>query len=260
MKLRLLLLVGSFTCVAVVWLLGQQTTQRLRSELTLAQDTTTELARLQAEHAKLLAAQPSAAEWEELHRTSALVTQLQRSIAARSSPEPCPAPAVAASPLAQSGQWVPAAEWQCRGRATSAHALETVFWAAARGEVTILRDAVVLAPDAHAKAKLLLATLPAAARATYPTPDDLAALFTARDAFFESVQLVHHLQRDPDHATDILLAQTADGKTKELTLVSYRNQSGQWRIIMPGAAIDRITAELTGVPRSAKPDAEPPRL
>ena len=63
----------------------------------------------------------------------------------------------------------------------------------------------------------------------------------------------------PDRATDTLLVQMADGKTRQVTLSLHRSGS-DWRLVMPGAAIDKIATELAGTPSPVAHDAEPPHI
>lgn len=66
--------------IGTAWLLQRQTSAALRTELELLRDENREIARLRAEHQKLIAAQPGAAEVERLRADRAALIRLRAEI------------------------------------------------------------------------------------------------------------------------------------------------------------------------------------
>ncbi len=238
--------------------LGWRTRQELLLRRTAALETQREHESLKSEHARLLAQAPSPSEIESLRRAGAEAARLRTTLASRSEKTQ----AVTANPtsprLVDGTDWVPGTQWRNRGNASPADAVETTFWAAANGDLSVLRNMLELSPGARAKATEVLARLPAEARARYASPEDLAALFTARDAFFQGAQLVYNQLLDDDHALAAMIVKAADGKSREVS-VSLHRVDDAWRLVMPAAAMEKIAAELAGGRTGTKPDVAPPR-
>ena len=258
MKRRLAACLFVLAAMAVGGGLELQATARLNRERDAALRDHRQLAALRTEHERLARAQLSPAARDALLRDAAEANRLRHEIATRT---PAAAPAAADSPPAAGDTWVTAAAWQNRGRATPTAALETGLWAAANADVRLLRDTMELAPDARAALQALLAGLDrhhASAPAAYATPEDLAALFTARDAQAESMRVVWSRSPDPDHAIEAVLLKTADGKTKETAVSLHRTDDG-WHLVLPFAYAKKISDELAGRPTAALVDRAPPQ-
>lgn len=233
---------------------------RTQQNLLLQRDTALETQRtratLAAENARLSASLPSAAEWDVLLAAAEEAARLRRSAPPTDTPTP-PDPTPFSS-LSDPSAWSASPGWINRGASTSAAAVETTLWAAANAELSVLRDLIELTPEARAQAEAILARLSPEARARYAGPEDLAALFTARDALFEGAQLVYNQSIDADHSQAALIARTADGKSKEIS-VNLHRVNDMWRLVMPVTAMNRIAAELSGTTARLKPDVATPR-
>ena len=147
--------------VAVGWGLETKTESRLRREHADALHENRRLAQLRAEHKQLIAAQPSAAAWDKLLRDAAEAAQLRKPIATSAKAETSVTVDAVSEPAppALSNTWMTVTELKNRGRATPADAMETVFWAATNGDVSVIRDTIELAPDSRAALLAILARL-----------------------------------------------------------------------------------------------------
>lgn len=252
----LLCIAGVATAVGLG--LGWRNRQELLARRDLALQNQREHQSLQREHDRLAANAPSDDELDALRALGAEGTRLRAAISARPETKAETATNPASPKLADGTDWTKAAQWRNRGNATVADAVETSFWAAANGELSVLRDTIELSPGARAKADDILTRLPAEARARYSTPEDLAALFTARDAFFQGAQLVYHQRVDDDHAQVAMIVKADNGRDKEISLALHRIDDA-WRLVMPADAMNRIAAELSGNRSTLKTDVPPPR-
>ncbi|HVU24760.1 MAG TPA: hypothetical protein VHE13_11610 [Opitutus sp.] len=261
MRPKILLLAIAAAAVLAGWLLERLESRRLQAELDLLQPSRRELAQLQGEHERLLAAQPTAARLAALQATDAERERLLRVIDARKA-----APTTAPFSL---GEWMPSATWENRGRATPRAALETVLWAAAGGDVATLAAALELDDATRAKADELLARLPPDARGDYRTPEALVAGVTTRNIPTSSAQVAWLHETDADHATVGVLFPNLDPsgpaadevpvdgagdrpppmlKAKpivRLVTLTLHRLGSDWRLVVAAPAIDRMARELT---------------
>jgi hypothetical protein len=260
MRTKILLVAFSLAAVLAGWLVEHLHAQQLNAELALLQDSRRELSRLQAEHRRLLAAQPASDRLAALRLANSEHDRLLREIdarktAARSNPFPL-------------GEWMPASTWENRGRATPRAAIETVLWAAAGGDLAALENAFELDDATRAQADALIARLPPGARNDYRTPESLIAGLATRNIPPSSAQLAWLHETDADHAIVGVLfpnldapaadEAVADGppgvpppmlKTKpivRLVTLNLHRTGSDWRLVVPSSAIDRMSRELTG--------------
>lgn len=174
------LLLGLAVVAGAGWLLQRQSAAQLRDELALLRDDSHRLAHLRAENAKLLAAQPPAAELERLRSDHAAVMQLRseierlrRGIDERERRLAQPAPASTAAPDADKSrgpQVLAAANLKDAGTATPMAALETLLWAARSGNVDALSKMMLFDVRATAQVQAMFDALPAAERQNHGTP------------------------------------------------------------------------------------------
>jgi hypothetical protein len=119
------------------------------------------------------------------------------------------------------------------GQATPAAAFQTAIWAALQGQDERLAGLIMLSRAAGDAAAALLASLPEADRARYPTPEKIAALFfadlaTARTA----AQFTTAFESDPTIATI-----TVTGLSDDPEKVSMQLGPQGWQIkVTPGFA------------------------
>jgi hypothetical protein len=130
------------------------------------------------------------------------------------------------------------------GRATPGNAFQTLIWAAMKGRDEAMALSVSVTGRAREKAETLLADLPAEARAKYPTPEKLAALFFANGILQElqSFEVLDHALVDASHAK---LAVRFPGERKDASVLMELAPDG-WRVVISEKQIDQIRARLTG--------------
>ncbi|HWA09438.1 MAG TPA: hypothetical protein VG838_08325 [Opitutaceae bacterium] len=255
MKPSHLFIIFLSAAAGIWWAAERNTTARLRLQLEVLHRDTAELMRLRQERERLLRLQPPD---DELDR-------LRREIAARSQPRADKPDERAATNdhSLQRGIWTAPAEWKNCGRDTPESALETTFWAAAGGELGVLKDVFEFDDAARAKAESILAGLPESSRVTYATPEDLLALVAARDIPLDDVQWFACTQHDPDTVTDSIVLRDAEGKTQQAHLTFHRGDTG-WRLVVPDNAVEGMVRAITGasppqVMESKGADVRPPQ-
>jgi hypothetical protein len=130
------------------------------------------------------------------------------------------------------------------GHATPGAAMQTLVWAALKGDDEAMARTVALSGAVREKAEALLARLPEEARAKYSPPEKLAGLFFARMILkeVEAFQITGVTMNDAQHATVRL---RFPGQTKEPALPFERSETG-WRVTIVAKQIDLIEAQLTG--------------
>jgi hypothetical protein len=243
MKLSRTLIIGLSLVAGVWWGLERNRAALLRAQIEARRGEQGELARLRAEHERLLRAQPSAEELDRLARGvwTREAAAVESGVARGASP--------AETRALRPGVWAAAAEWKNCGRATPEAAVETTLWAAAGGELGALKEAFAFDEDTRARAEKILAGLPGVVRRQYATPEALLALFVARDVPQDSMRVVTRQQHDDDNATVYVRVKDAEGKTRPIYL-TLRRDDGGWRLLVPAQAVENIARELAGAPGS----------
>lgn len=131
--------------------------------------------------------------------------------------------------------------FQNRGQATPSAALETLVWAALRGDETTLADLTTLNSATRAKAEALIAQLPAQDRAKW-TPEKLGQLwFTGLFTEMSAFQIVGETTVAADEAVVRLRLANRDGEEK----LGLRLTPNGWKVLAPGAAFDQLQRKLS---------------
>ena len=133
------------------------------------------------------------------------------------------------------------------GRGTPGAAVQTLIWAVLQAEERALVASLALASDAREEALQLLAHLPDSARATYPTPENLAALMVTNEILrVDAVQIVDTTPVDAQHViVNVRLAGT-DGTEKIPTELG----ADGWKVTVPKKMI-------LGLEKRLNPSAPP---
>ena len=261
--MRTLLFFGSLVGLAVTWALHQMATIDLRAQLDVTHQSIAEVAELKRERDRLL----------RLHREAHDRVRSEDAAAAPARPpqevvHESLEPRSAISTLT-AGEWLPIREWKNRGQATVTATVETALWAAAGGDVEILKDLLQLDDSVRAKADAVLAHLPEASRAMYPSAEHLIAAFTTKSVPLGDVQLVWHHQPGPDDAVACVFVKNAEANLASAsttplpealpskvppmaqpnhktiaTYLSLRRTEDRWRLVVPLTAIEKIAKEL----------------
>lgn len=131
--------------------------------------------------------------------------------------------------------------FQNRGRATPSAALETLVWAALRGDETMLADVTTLNSATRAKAEALIAQLPAEDRAKW-TPEKLGQLwFSGLFTEMLALQISGETTVAPDEA--IVRLRLANQHDEEK--LALRLTPNGWKVLAPGAAVDHLQSKLS---------------
>lgn len=131
------------------------------------------------------------------------------------------------------------------GRATPEAAFQTLIWAAMKGRDPEMAACLALDPAARAKAESLLGTLPAEARASYGTPEQLVGLVLAQGVLDSTaLQFVRRPVDDGDHVTLAVLIR-ANGRESETKIPMVSSSEG-WRMNISEKQIDVIRSRLAG--------------
>lgn len=130
--------------------------------------------------------------------------------------------------------------FQNRGRATPSAALETLVWAALKGDEATLADLTTLNSATRAKAEAFIAQLPAEDRAHW-TPEKLGQLwFSGLFTELSAVQIVGETTVAADEA--IVRLRLANRSDEEK--LSIRRTPRGWKVLAPGAAVDHLERKL----------------
>lgn len=132
--------------------------------------------------------------------------------------------------------------FQNAGRATPVAALQTVVWAALKGDDAALVAGLTVTDAARAKAAEFLAGLPEEVRRKYPTAESLGALvLTGEIVDAAAVQVVGCAFTDSQHAVlDLRVLQAAD---QALRIPMELGADG-WRIVVSDRAIDTLKKRM----------------
>lgn len=127
------------------------------------------------------------------------------------------------------------------GRDTPAHAVQTLVWAALKGDEPAVETALVLDPRAARRADALLAGLPEPTRVEQ-SPERLAALwFEGTVVDVPAAQIVSTTRLDADHATVVVRGGIADTSTWSLV-----RDDGGWVVVVPQHALEVIQKQVRG--------------
>jgi len=207
-----------------------------------------ELARLQGENRRLKAEQLSEDEQErlELRRTEAeslraRLLELQKRSARASS---------------TTAQEVPARDWIYAGRADPRAAIESVLWAASRGDVDHLAELLGFAPEVRPQVEAMFAQLPAASREEYGSPEKVVATLLAGNfpKNAASMTLLDDRLWNQDAAVSMTVGHS-DGQSKTNIYRFHRAGDG-WQLMVPASVLSGYQRILSGEqqpPETASP-------
>lgn len=244
--------------------LEKSTAAVLQSELEQRRQEHAELERQRRARERLFALQPTVDELERLQRAVAERAERRRAIEAAEREH-----REAQVPGLSVGEWLPQTQWQDRGRGTPMATVQTMLWAAFGGDTQRLGNMLHFDESARAKLEQTYAALPASARTTYASPEQLMAAFTAKAIPLGEAQLVWQQQSGPDEAVAFVWvknpAPTSPRENPEKTvpdpkapprlpanpkrsqaLLTLRRMDEGWRVVVPAHAVDKLAKELGG--------------
>ncbi|MBL9204640.1 MAG: hypothetical protein JNN01_06120 [Opitutaceae bacterium] len=229
--------------------LGAWRGAQLDRELSRLRDELHAHSHLQTEHRRLRQALPSDAEWEGLRSDHTRMEEVRKQLAELrtrpAGPTALPSAAPSTAPSSPSPPQVPVSVWRQAGRATPEAALYTTLWAASQGNIDIMAQSILLDERARAKAQRLIEQLRPTASLEASSPEHLIALLTVKEVPLGSLQLLSLTQPNPTLAM-IRVRLTAPEGAAKVTNLTLRQTSGQWRLVVPEAAVDAYTLQLTG--------------
>lgn len=127
------------------------------------------------------------------------------------------------------------------GRDTPAHALQTLVWAAMKGDEATLTSGILLDEKATHRAEMLLARLPDGIRGQY-NAEKLAALWfegTVLDS--AAAQIIREEPQDAAHAAVIV-----SGGIGDAGMLSFEHTANGWRLIVPQHGLEVVQKKVLG--------------
>lgn len=221
--------------------------QPMQAEIEVLRDQQQEIGRLQAQRAKLIAAQVPEAEMQRLRNDRVAIARMRREVESLRAKAELKSREVAGQPAERFGMGVemPAAEWRNAGGATAAAALETVLWAAAGGEVEAFAKRIRFDAAARTAAVELLQSLPPTERARHSSPEALMAFLSIKDVPIGTATVTTWSGR-PEVLQSASVTLTAPGeKARRVSLVFVRD-GDEWKMRATDTAVAKYAAALRG--------------
>lgn len=212
----------------------------LRAEVGLLREDKKELARQRAENRRLKAAQLPAAELAALQADHDAVVRLRAEIEALKA-------RTAAEERAEknASAMIPASAWKNAGRASSEALIETLFWAAANGDVDTIKNALIFDNPAHAAALAAFNQLPEAARAGFGSSEKMIARLMAQEgATFQAMRFAGTAEPGQRLTTERVWLESANQNGPSLAQFPVMYSAGQWALVVRADAVTRYTRSL----------------
>ena len=128
------------------------------------------------------------------------------------------------------------------GQGTPAAAFQTLVWAALKGDDKLMAQSIGLDDAARGEVQELMAGLPEAERAKYPTPESVMALFLAKALVqVSALQIVDTKPVDAQNA--VISVRGLVGNDQKLPM---RLGTSGWQLWEGAAQAEWLRAELTG--------------
>ena len=130
------------------------------------------------------------------------------------------------------------------GRGTPSAAMQTLIWAAVKGDDDSLAEGLLVTGRVREQAEALIAGLPETMRATYPTPEKLAGLSLSNIVLDQTaIQILDQNPADP-LGTNLTISGLEAGPEK----VSFQLGPNGWQMVVPAQAIRSLQRTLAGAP------------
>lgn len=140
-----------------------------------------------------------------------------------------------------------ASDWVYSGHATPRATIESVLWAASRGETDRLAGLLGFAPELRAQALAMFQQLPAASQQEYGTPEKVIATLLAgnfpKDP--ESAQIIADHQFGDNDAAMVMSVSHLDGQNR-LSQFQFRKADDGWKLLVPAYVMDDYMKMLQG--------------
>lgn len=136
------------------------------------------------------------------------------------------------------------------GRATPAAAIQTLIWAAMKGDDPSVIASLSLMADAREEAQQLWAHLPESSRAKYPAPENLAALVVTGEILrADALQISATTPVDASHAIVAVRLAGVDGEEKVPVELTFDG----WKVQVPKKMILGLEKKLKPSPSPVAP-------
>jgi cell division protein FtsL len=143
---------------------------------------------------------------------------------------------------------IPATAWAYVGRATPEAAIQSVLWAASRGDVDRLASMLSFGADDRALAEAMYSQLPPEAQASYGSPQKVVATLLAgtfpKDASAATIGESH--QWDEDAALSMDVAHTDGESAMHSNVFRFRRAADGWQLLVPPAVLAGYEKILQG--------------
>jgi hypothetical protein len=219
-------------------LLQRQAAAQLRDEIALLRDENRELGRLRAEHQRLVAAQPTAAQLDAIRADHAAVVRLRSEIEALKARTDETARAVEQATL----PLIAASQWKNAGRATPAAAVETMLWAASRRDLDTMASMIGFDAQLRPSVDQFFAAIPESVRAQHGTVERLVAQSLMKNLPLVAMRITAEGQSGAAASLTVRL-QSQDGSTKDLWVSMQRGDAGWW-LAVPARTVQTIANEI----------------
>jgi hypothetical protein len=140
-----------------------------------------------------------------------------------------------------------AKDWAYLGHATPKATIESVLWAASRGDVDRLADLMGFAPGVRAAADTMFSRLPATSQHEYGTAEKVVATLLAgsfpKEA--EAARVLADQQFGGDDAAITMAVTHSDGQSR-INLFQFHKTTDGWRLLIPAAILNDYEHTLLG--------------
>lgn len=138
-------------------------------------------------------------------------------------------------------------QWAARGRETPEKSVETLLWAGAGGDAETMVESIALDETSSQLAAALFARLPQDIQSRYSTPESIIAAMIIDDIPLAKAKILsQRLDGEQTSEARLVFASNID-PAKLVKLRLQKQESGEWKVIVPPKAIARYASEL-GLP------------
>jgi hypothetical protein len=224
------------------------------SALAHARQLSSELRRLRDEYRQLAARQEPTEERQELEFNQAELERL-RSRLTMLKKHAAPLGDGDATNERAAPQTVAAEDWIYAGRATPAAAIESVLWAASRGDVDHLADLLGFTDDVRGRAEAVFSRLPPSSQQEYGSPEKVVATLLAGSfpKAATAMTIVDGVPGELDAQISMRVDHSSGGpRTNEFYF--HHAQNG-WQLIVPASVMEGYEKTVLGDQQSPEPDS-----
>lgn len=251
MKVKLLLCVLAVLLFGAAWSFQRRAAADLRSEITRLNATKQKEQQLRAERAQLNAKEEldkMRADREEIAHLREEINRLRQRADDRAR---AAASGGAVATKAERGPSISEGfasfkSWENKGQSAPDDALQTSLWAAAGGDLKMLANTLALGDTVRQKAHALLDRLPPEVSSQFHTAEEFLALLMTPDVPLSSARIFDPKANVPEGiAARVIVFSDEHFKQRPVQITLYRIPNGEWRLLVPEAAVDKYAAMLT---------------